>query len=468
MSSHNIPFFLVDAFTLGTRSFTGNPAAVCVLPPKSSQQEKFVNIDHLLAQLSTSSSNTDIVPKMQLPSSLIPPERHSSTLLLTETETTLILQKIATEMQQSETVFVQQISQEGCEEQHDEQEQINRHQVFLIRWFTPATEVMLCGHATLAASHCLFSEKRDDGKFLLAPDAKVIEFISPSYGRKYRVFRGDPTTSSSSTELQSSSLAKTATYSLQFPNNKPSRVDFRDEQDYSHKVYRAITQTVSVDGAPCCDKRHILTMWYHTNSRKYIVEADSPRTIRDLKVDVKQLHSLLSSDRVFSVTFTARRGHKQQEQDESCEDYNDPQYGDVVAVSRHFAPWVGIDEDPVTGAAHCSVGPMWVERLLSSSSKMIQTESKTEEEQPEKSSSVSASATTQTQPQLQKQNAFFTFFQAYPGRGGILRLRVENDDKTVTLNGSANTVVSGDLNLTADDVRGVLKKKENKKKDSTM
>jgi predicted PhzF superfamily epimerase YddE/YHI9 len=32
-------------------------------------------------------------------------------------------------------------------------------------------------------------------------------------------------------------------------------------------------------------------------------------------------------------------------------------------VSRFFAPGVGIDEDPVTGAAHCALGPFWSEKL---------------------------------------------------------------------------------------------------------
>lgn len=32
-------------------------------------------------------------------------------------------------------------------------------------------------------------------------------------------------------------------------------------------------------------------------------------------------------------------------------------------VSRYFAPWVGIDEDPVTGSAHCFLGPYWAEKL---------------------------------------------------------------------------------------------------------
>ncbi len=32
-------------------------------------------------------------------------------------------------------------------------------------------------------------------------------------------------------------------------------------------------------------------------------------------------------------------------------------------VSRFFAPRLGIDEDPVTGSAHCCLGPFWADRL---------------------------------------------------------------------------------------------------------
>lgn len=36
---------------------------------------------------------------------------------------------------------------------------------------------------------------------------------------------------------------------------------------------------------------------------------------------------------------------------------------EVDFVSRYFAPHVGIDEDPVTGSAHCTLTPYWAERL---------------------------------------------------------------------------------------------------------
>ena len=35
----------------------------------------------------------------------------------------------------------------------------------------------------------------------------------------------------------------------------------------------------------------------------------------------------------------------------------------VDVVSRYFAPWVGVNEDPVTGSAHTSLAPLWAQRL---------------------------------------------------------------------------------------------------------
>lgn len=40
-----------------------------------------------------------------------------------------------------------------------------------------------------------------------------------------------------------------------------------------------------------------------------------------------------------------------------------PGDGDADFVSRFFAPAVGIDEDPVTGSAHCTLAPLWADRL---------------------------------------------------------------------------------------------------------
>lgn len=73
-----------------------------------------------------------------------------------------------------------------------------------------------------------------------------------------------------------------------------------------------------------------------------IVEVDSEETVRDLSPDIRALAGTPISD----ACVTARS---------ECEVYD--------FVSRFFAPRLGIDEDPVTGSAHCALAPYWAERL---------------------------------------------------------------------------------------------------------
>ncbi len=59
------------------------------------------------------------------------------------------MQSLAMEMNLSETAYVYAIEKESSVEE-----------TFSLRWFTPAAEVDLCGHATLAAAHVLWEEGR--------------------------------------------------------------------------------------------------------------------------------------------------------------------------------------------------------------------------------------------------------------------------------------------------------------------
>jgi PhzF family phenazine biosynthesis protein len=78
------------------------------------------------------------------------------------------------------------------------------------------------------------------------------------------------------------------------------------------------------------------------NAFDYLVEVDSEETVRRLSPD----HSTLRKIPVRGVMVTARSSG-----------------GGFDFVSRFFAPGSGIDEDPVTGSAHCALGPYWSERL---------------------------------------------------------------------------------------------------------
>jgi PhzF family phenazine biosynthesis protein len=78
------------------------------------------------------------------------------------------------------------------------------------------------------------------------------------------------------------------------------------------------------------------------NQFDYLVEVESEGTVRDMKPDLTLLESI--SSRGFMVTSLA-----------TSQGYD--------FVSRFFAPGVGINEDPVTGSAHCCLGPFWANRL---------------------------------------------------------------------------------------------------------
>ncbi|MDP7169284.1 MAG: PhzF family phenazine biosynthesis isomerase, partial [Nitrospinota bacterium] len=66
------------------------------------------------------------------------------------------MQALAQEMNLSETAYVYPLQEEGPEKGALSPVE----EAFSLRWFTPAAEVDLCGHATLAAAHVLWEEDR--------------------------------------------------------------------------------------------------------------------------------------------------------------------------------------------------------------------------------------------------------------------------------------------------------------------
>lgn len=126
----------------------------------------------------------------------------------------------------------------------------------------------------------------------------------------------------------------------------------------------------------------VTPLYVGQNQFDYLVEVATEAEVRRLRPDFGLLRSLP----VRGITVTSRA-------DTAEFDF----------VSRFFAPGSGIDEDPVTGSAHCCLGPFWRERLG-------------------------------------KQE--FTAYQASP-RGGVVRVRVAGE--RVFLSGQAVTVLRGEL-----------------------
>ncbi|OCL25183.1 oxidoreductase [Orenia metallireducens] len=78
------------------------------------------------------------------------------------------------------------------------------------------------------------------------------------------------------------------------------------------------------------------------NRLDYLVEVESEELLRGISPDFKALKDLKAR----GVIVTSKSDSKEYD-----------------FVSRFFAPGVGVDEDPVTGSAHCCLGPFWQERL---------------------------------------------------------------------------------------------------------
>ena len=199
-----------------------------------------------------------------------------------------------------------------------------------LRWFTPAIEVALCGHATLASAHALREEQG-------------ITFV----------------------RFHTKSGVLTAEH-----------VDDRIELEFP--------ATLAEPASPSDDLLESLgianPVYVGRNKFDYLVEVASEDEVRALDPD----HPRLRRIPVRGVIVTSKSS-------------------EFDFISRFFAPGSGIDEDPVTGSAHCCLTPYWSAKL-----------GKTE----------------------------MTAFQA-SRRGGVVRVRLAGD--RVKLGGNAVTVLRGEL-----------------------
>lgn len=202
------------------------------------------------------------------------------------------MQSVASEMNLSETAFL-------VPRNHDADDGDS----FDLRWFTPAIEVDICGHATLASAHALW----DTGE--VSPDAGAIRFHTRS-GVLTAVRSGD-------------------TIELDFPRYDTEPAEFTRELQTAFPIEPR--DVVKVAG----DRMGVETL---------LLELASADEVRALKPALAPLRRPDAPGVI--VTAKADRA------DESFD-----------VVSRCFFPSAGIDEDPATGSAHCVIGPYWSARL---------------------------------------------------------------------------------------------------------
>jgi PhzF family phenazine biosynthesis protein len=224
---------------------------------------------------------------------------------------------VAREMNLSETAFL-----------------VRQADGFSLRWFTPAIEVALCGHATLASAHVLWEEKH----------------LRPGEQARFHTRSGLLTADRRAEWIE---------------------MDFPATPEQPAEAPPGLEEAL---GAP--------PVYVGKNKFDYFLELPSEQVVRSLQPDFTALRRLP----VRGIVVTARA-------EKDGYDF----------VSRFFAPGSGIDEDPVTGSAHCSLAPFWGRRL--GKKEMV---------------GYQASA-----------------------RGGVVRTRLAGD--RVILGGQAVTVLCGDL-----------------------
>jgi predicted PhzF superfamily epimerase YddE/YHI9 len=168
-----------------------------------------------------------------------------------------------------------------------------------LRWFSPTTEVSLCGHATLATAHVL-------GRFCRFHTASGILTCQPGEG---------------------------GWIAMDCPADPPRRVGAPPGLD------RALGVGEPDEGIAFGE---ILEVGTFREGTSLLVELGSADQVRELTPDLGAVARLQAP----MVVVTAGGD-----------------VDGVDCVSRVFAPLVGIPEDPVTGAAHCALAPWWADRV---------------------------------------------------------------------------------------------------------
>jgi PhzF family phenazine biosynthesis protein len=237
------------------------------------------------------------------------------------------MQALAAENNQAETAFLRRTADPAR---------------FGLRWFTPAVEVQLCGHATLASGHALFAE--------LGLAADVVIFDTRS-GALTVGGRG-------------------GLYEMDFPASPPVRIE----------PPAGLVEALGV--VP----REVWTAQF------LVALLADEAAVRAVRPDFTAIKGISGPPGLWAgavaVAASAAPG------------------ADYDVVSRFFAPGIGIDEDPATGALHCILSPLYAGKLG---------------------------------------RARLRFHQAYPGRGGDLDC--EHRGERVSLGGRAVTVLESVLRL---------------------
>ncbi|OMP67848.1 PhzF family phenazine biosynthesis protein [Domibacillus epiphyticus] len=197
--------------------------------------------------------------------------------LIKEEKTDHWMQQVASEINLPVTAFIRTAGEE-----------------FQLRWFTPSTEIPICGHGTLASGYFLWENK---------------------YVQKEQ-----------SIHFQTKSGVVTA-----------NLVD-----DWVQLWFPALYEKEVETPEFLVEALGVKPVYIGQNQYDLLVEVASEEMVREMNPDIE----LISRMSVRGVIVTARSDTP-----------------DLDFVSRFFSPAQGLNEDYVTGSAHCCLGPYWKKKM---------------------------------------------------------------------------------------------------------
>ncbi|PWU20683.1 MAG: isomerase [Bdellovibrio sp.] len=222
-----------------------------------------------------------------------------------------VLQNIAAEMNLSETAFIHEAN----------------GQPFL-RWFTPKVEVDLCGHATLAAAHIYLTHFSACGGFATHASQEPEVTFATKFAGPLKVQRVD------------------RLYTMNFPARPGQQLNLHEVPEF---VLNALTSHRPVAAFQARD----LMLVYGNED---IVRAMDP-----------DFSSLKKFDKWIIVTSLLNSSNPSIASNPSNVSRPENSPAGLPAnfdfISRFFCAGDGIDEDPVTGSAHCTSTPYWARVL---------------------------------------------------------------------------------------------------------
>uniref|UniRef100_A0A1I8AAW2 Phenazine biosynthesis-like domain-containing protein n=1 Tax=Steinernema glaseri TaxID=37863 RepID=A0A1I8AAW2_9BILA len=202
---------------------------------------------------------------------------------------------------------------------------------FSLRWFTPITEVNLCGHATLATSHVIFKElgnKHETIFFETKSGELAVKKVSEGcYELNFPLYR---------------------LKSLKFPGKVNPLADKFDEIEAPSFILEVIKklglESKFIGALHSPTKKCIVVLEENTTKDELLQVPRCPDELMMLHPDGSFITGVV-------VTFKPK--------DPVATGFVDKNGKPYDYVSRYFAPWNGLTEDPATGSSHCVLAELW-------------------------------------------------------------------------------------------------------------